>query len=363
MAAIDFPFQRYYRIAVPILLFVSITALLYFINNVSANQEKGWNFTFKDLLFEITVTGSFCIVLSEITYLVGNHFLDRIAHNARPYRSFFYHFLIMLAIFSILLFIYIYINVKVWGDEVYTEADEISFWWFIVFLMLLSIFLSTLHAVLFFIGRWIRMTSESAELRVRTAELAQTATQAQLSALKSQIDPHFVFNNFSVLSELILEDQQQAVRFLESLAKVYRYIISSLNTDLIPVSEEIRFLESYTYLISIRHGANVRVIIRLDEQHKQRLIPPATLQTLVENAIKHNIASDEAPLEIRIFVQDGNIHVVNKLNRVRSDVPSTRIGLQNIISRYRLLSDRTPTIEDGPEDFRVILPLIENLNK
>lgn len=152
------------------------------------------------------------------------------------------------------------------------------------------------------------------------------AAQMQLEVLKSQIDPHFMFNNFSILSELIVEDTALAEKFLDNLSKVYRYVIQNLKRDTVSIEEEIAFLHSYIYLIKMRYED--AVCINIDETLKQidGQIPPVCLQLLVENAIKHNRASARHPLSIRVFREENDIVVENDLRPIASDFESTGIG-------------------------------------
>lgn len=174
-------------------------------------------------------------------------------------------------------------------------------------------------------------------------ERKEYATQMQLEVLKSQIDPHFMFNNFSILSELIMEDRTLADKFLEHLSKVYRYVIQNLKRDIVSIREEITFLYSYMYLIDIRYENAVRISVdnKLTEDH-DGCIPPICLQLLVENAIKHNQFSASRPLVIRIYREEDWMVVENELRPVVSELVSTGIGHRNIAGRYFLLCQKSP---------------------
>lgn len=194
---------------------------------------------------------------------------------------------------------------------------------------------------------------------LRASKLNQIATEAELQALKSQIDPHFVFNNLSVLSELILEDQQLGYEYTENFSKIYRYMLVNSKKDLISVQDELRFLESYMFLIKHRIGDGVNFEIKVDSQIDHLYMPPLTLQLLVENALKHNKTLRSAPLIINIYNNDKQELIIeNSLYPIEKTLASSGIGIENIVKRYRLLSPKSPEIIKTETTFCVIIPLI-----
>lgn len=194
---------------------------------------------------------------------------------------------------------------------------------------------------------------------LRASKLNQIATEAELQALKSQIDPHFVFNNLSVLSELILEDQQLGYEYTENFSKIYRYMLVNSKKDLISVQDELRFLESYMFLIKHRIGEGVDFEIRVDSQIDHLYMPPLTLQLLLENAFKHNKTLRSTPLVINIHNNTKQELIIeNSLFPIEKTLASSGIGIENIVKRYRLLSKRVPEIIKTDTSFRVIIPLI-----
>lgn len=180
----------------------------------------------------------------------------------------------------------------------------------------------------------------------------------QLEILKSQIDPHFMFNNFSILSELIMENPMAADKFLEHLSNVYRYVVQNLKRNTVSIQEEITFLRSYIYLIKMRYEDAVRIALDETLSRSEGLIPPVCLQLLVENAIKHNQLSAVQPLKIYIYREKNYIAVENDLRPIASEFASTGIGLQNIVGRYFLLCEEKPLIEKQENIYCVKLPII-----
>lgn len=182
--------------------------------------------------------------------------------------------------------------------------------------------------------------------------------QAQLQNLKNQINPHFLFNNLSVLSSLVYRDQDKAVDFIDQLSKVYRYLLSNRNVELIALKDELTFLRSYIYLLQIRFDTHIAFDISVGEEWMHFMLPPMSLQILVENAIKHNEVASDAPLMIRIAAQDDTLTVTNNLQaRIRSE-ESSGTGLQNIQSRYAFFTDRRLIIRQDDHSFNVSIPLL-----
>lgn len=185
--------------------------------------------------------------------------------------------------------------------------------------------------------------------------------QAQLDALKSQIDPHFIFNSLNTLSYLITNDQVKAKLFNDTLAKVYRYILLNKEKDVVALKEEIEFASNYFYLLKIRYQTGLSMKISMDDIITgDYLIPPLSLQALIENAIKHNHFSEKLPLSIEITIGENEISVVNAKNPKKFDIISSRIGLSNLNERYSLIVNRNITIVQNPQLFTVLLPILKS---
>ncbi|QJW89408.1 histidine kinase [Spirosoma taeanense] len=189
-------------------------------------------------------------------------------------------------------------------------------------------------------------------------ELKKVNLQSQLDSLKTQINPHFLFNNLNSLSSLITTDAEQAERFLDELSSVYRYLLQQNNRDLCPLSDEMNFIKAYFHLLKTRYGDGIFLETTIEERYLTYLIPPLTLQILFENAIKHNIISVNRPLTIRLYTRGGNLYVENNLQKKKIAVPSNQIGLQNIMMKYQLLDRSSVVIQHDEEKFLVGMPLI-----
>ncbi|GAB4025565.1 sensor histidine kinase [Spirosoma koreense] len=191
-----------------------------------------------------------------------------------------------------------------------------------------------------------------------TEELKKVNLQSQLDSLKTQINPHFLFNNLNSLSSLITSDAGQAERFLDELSSVYRYLLRQNSQDLCPLSEEMNFIKAYFHLLKTRYGDGIFLENQIESRYLNYLIPPLTLQILFENAIKHNIILANRPLTIRLYTQDGNLYVENNLQRKKIAVQSNHVGLQNIMMKYKLLEHPSVIVYHDDEKFLVGMPLL-----
>jgi sensor histidine kinase YesM len=191
--------------------------------------------------------------------------------------------------------------------------------------------------------------------------LHQMTTQHEFETLKSQVNPHFLFNCFNTLSSLIGEDKTRAEAFLNELSKVYRYLLQNNEDGLSTLQSEVQFVQSYYKLLQTRHGDAVQLNIAIDKRYDFYLLPSMSLQLLIENVVKHNVVSKMAPLEIDIFTIAGNKLVVNNnLMRRVAKAPSNKVGLENIKAKYSLLKQPGFQVLEDERNFTVILPLIWN---
>lgn len=226
---------------------------------------------------------------------------------------------------------------------------------------LYSIFVGLLYVVivagiyegLYYFQKWKQLFSE-------TEALKRENLQTQLDSLKAQINPHFLFNNLSSISSLIMEDPEKAVTYVNELSSVYRYLLQANENDLITIERELNFVKDYFHLLETRFGNGIQLSITINDKYLNWLLPPLTLQLLVENAVKHNTVLPQKPLAIKIYTDGENIVVVNNLQKKTSHISSNKLGLKTIRSKYELLKKDPIQIEETPEYFKVILPLIKN---
>ncbi|MFD0799192.1 sensor histidine kinase [Maribacter chungangensis] len=213
---------------------------------------------------------------------------------------------------------------------------------------------------LFFIGRILRLQVEKQETRIENEHLKQQSLQNELIALKNQVDPHFLFNSLNSLTSLIRENEP-ATQFVKKLSYMYRYILQSGDSDLVSVKDELKFLESYTYLMRTRYRDRFSIDINIEPQYLEQEIPPLALQLLVENSVKHNEISETNPLMVSVYSKDGSLFVDNPMRLRKTFTEGTKNGLLNLKKRYILLLRKELTVRTENDIFSVQLPLIKPL--
>ncbi len=189
-------------------------------------------------------------------------------------------------------------------------------------------------------------------------QLDRARSQAELQALTNEMDPHFIFNSLNTLNHLIVNQPKQAHLFNNKLAQVYKYFLINKTRELIPLKNEMEFIDDYFFLLQIRHDGKLQLHVDLNEENNKAMIPPCALQVLIENAIKHNEFTDDNPLSIKISMNGQYIRVTNNAKPKPYAINSTGIGLKNLSSRYRIITRKNIEIEKGHDSFTVKLPLI-----
>ena len=187
----------------------------------------------------------------------------------------------------------------------------------------------------------------------------QEHIRTQLEGLRSQVNPHFLFNSLNTLMNLVTEDQQQAVKYLQRMSSVFRHVLENRKEQLVLLEEEMKFIEDYIFLQKERFRENLVVDINIPHETIHHAIVPLSIQILLENAIKHNTISEKRPLTIKIRVNDeGKLEVSNNLQRKNQAMPSTKLGLENIKDRYKFFTDEKVDIIETGEIFSVAIPLL-----
>ena len=203
------------------------------------------------------------------------------------------------------------------------------------------------------------MTALGKSLKMQE-QLKRQNVESQLEILKNQVKPHFLFNSLNTLTSLIPDDPDLAVDYVQKLSKVYRYILEIKDKKLIPLQEELDCIKAYLFMLSIRFGENLRTEIDETDLNFNDHIVPLSLQLLVENAVKHNIISSKKPLTIKIHKgKNDSLMVCNNLQRKSQTMPSTKTGLDNIKSRYKILANKEVEVIVTDKDFTVTLPLVK----
>lgn len=192
---------------------------------------------------------------------------------------------------------------------------------------------------------------------VTAEQLKRESIAAKYESLKNQVNPHFLFNSFNALSNLVYEDQDKAVKFIKQLSEVYRYVLDTRDKEVVPLAEELKFLNAYGYLQQIRFGN--KLCIEISVNNTTAGVAPLALQMLIENAIKHNVVSEDDPLTVKVYEADNFLVVENNLQKKTSlGEPSAGVGLENICKRYEFLSNDNVVILNNSKTFVVKLPLL-----
>ncbi|SDX32249.1 hypothetical protein SAMN05444411_104207 [Lutibacter oricola] len=201
------------------------------------------------------------------------------------------------------------------------------------------------------------------EKKVKEQQIVAKTETAKYESLKSQIDPHFLFNSLNVLTSLIGENPKQAEKFTTKLSKVYRYVLEQKSKDLIQLDEELQFAKLYMELLKMRFENAVIFEIPDNASSPDLKVVPLSLQLLLENAIKHNAVSEENPLKVVITERDGYLIITNNFNPKTTLEKGTKVGLKNIIDRYGLITLKKVFIDKTTQDFTVKIPLLTQQTK
>lgn len=216
-----------------------------------------------------------------------------------------------------------------------------------------------LSGLYYFILRHMYLLNEKQMQMKEIAQLKQAHLEVKLSSLQEQLSPHFLFNTLNTLSSLT--DQQNVKEFVAELANCYRYVLSHKKQEAVSLKEELEFTASYLYIIKSRMEDAIDIVVRVGDELKDTLVAPFTIQLLIENAVKHNIASITRPLEVDVFTEGGQYIVVSNKLQPKITLPqSTGIGLSNIMQRYQLLFKNDIIIEKSEVSFIVKLPIVQS---
>jgi LytS/YehU family sensor histidine kinase len=194
------------------------------------------------------------------------------------------------------------------------------------------------------------------------AEIKSEMMAYKYESLRNQINPHFLFNSFNVLSDLVYEDQAQAVKFIREMSDLFRYVLDSRDKELVNLAEEVEFMKSFTYLLKTRFGDKLNMVNELKPE-TDTFIVPMTLQLLVENAVKHNEVSEKYPLSIFIRQKGDFIEVENACRPKTEGGESKKTGLKNIAQQLGFFTDREMEIISSDSTFLVRVPIIKIAEK
>lgn len=229
-----------------------------------------------------------------------------------------------------------------------------------LWLLLSLLLLLTAIAIVFLLYRNARLRRLMNEhLATENRHLQAENILSRYEVLRSQINPHFLFNSLNALNSLIHTDMQKAADFITVFSRLFRNVLAEDNQDVVTLSQELSLADDFLYLQQIRFGHNLKVVKQIDPAMYHWQIPPFCLQMIIENAIKHNVIEQDTPLHITIIAQHGTLQVINSLHPKSRPEPGTGIGLNNIRARFAILHSVQPTFEAVGQKYIATLPLIE----
>ena len=233
------------------------------------------------------------------------------------------------------------------GEEVFYDVSAKAFITIVADLIIFYLYYSS-----FITNNWIKSIEKNEELK-------RENLIAKYEALKNQVNPHFLFNSLNTLADIVEEDPQLAVRFIEEMASIYRYILDHQSQSLVTLKSEIHAIKSLLFLYEQRHPGAFQLQLNVDKNSEMKLIVPLALQTLIENALKHNHYNAATPLTLKIQAKDDELVIENNVN-LRSKTASTFTGLDNLAQRIRFVCQRSLSVHQVAGVFTVAVPLLEN---
>ncbi|HNQ82272.1 MAG TPA: histidine kinase [Bacteroidales bacterium] len=290
----------------------------------------------------------FGILILE-TYFRAGGFLDRILPWGKgPVKRFWAQLLAgFITAFWWIIVVRVGLNILLYPGQLIILEDEVIIFSLIMFLMLIVCILQLGY---FYNESYRQSLAEMERYRKENAEY-------QFEMLKLQLNPHFLFNSLNTLSSLVYDNADRAAEFVRKLSEVYRYVLDNRNKELVLLKEEMEFIHAFTFLQGLRFQGMIDFRFGIDPESMGKKIAPMTLQLLIENAVKHNVASRRNPLTISVKAGNGRLSVHNNL-QPKEEQPGTGVGLKNIINRYQFLTVEKVEITREKEYFEVIIPLI-----
>ncbi len=298
--------------------------------------------------------GTICMItifIAEVGRFLQPYFLSKVAITKHKISGLIYFFLVCSALSVILTVAAILLESMLIHHHSLVQS-LIPLKLNLIYATLINLLFHLINAIFFYFKEYEQKLLEAEQLKNITA-------QAELQLVKSQINPHFLFNNLNVLSALVMQNNKEANKFIEAFSQVYRYILNNQDKELVAVENELNFIEPYIFLLEKRFGNGLKIRVEVPEKYNNHFIIPASLQMLIENAIKHNIATKINPLQILLHANGNNTIEVSNNLQLRAVVEnSTEIGLKNIAKRYKLVSGKEVLVNKTDAEFKVTLPLL-----
>lgn len=226
--------------------------------------------------------------------------------------------------------------------------------------LVIGVFFLFISLLLVFIDIGIHLLNKWRISQTEIERYKKENLETQFEMLRLQINPHFLFNSLNTLSSLIYQNQDTASEYVREMSTVYRYILEQHKSDIITLHEELKFTQSYIFMLNLRFEEKIKFELNISDWFRNKVLPPLTLQILIENAVKHNVVSKRKPLLIEIYTQSNYTLVVkNNLQPKTRESYSSGIGLENIRNRLEILTDRNMQVDETETDFLVTVPLLD----
>lgn len=315
---------------------------------LSIAYPKGFN-SLEVVAFVIGYSVSLGLPIILISKFIGKNLDKKLPWLKNPLKRLVLTILLeLLEGILVLIIMNIVFFMLIWGQSV-TKMVETTYNGVLYLLVFTFIGIIIKNSYLFFKNWKLSAVNEEALKREKLA--------LEYEALKNQVNPHFLFNNLTALSFLVYKDADKAAKFIDELAKIYRYVLQHKNQDIVELSSEANFIRSLAYLYKIRHNDDLIITINFANNAEKYIIPLA-LQLTVENAIKHNVISSAKPLKIHIFEEDGFILVKNNLQPKLMVSSSNKVGLENIKNRYKYVTGKEVKVIKNDREFVVKIPIL-----
>lgn len=308
------------------------------------------NYTLLQPFIDYVYACILAILSLESVHQLRRYIKKRLLWEDYPVKRFFVQWSLSLLVSLLIVFISIWLFMVVINAVYYVRLqDQIIM---AIFILIVITIMILVELSFFLLEKWRFSLAELERFKKENAEF-------QFESLRSQVNPHFLFNSLNTLSSLVYENQEKAEAFIRELSDVYRYILENRGKELVTLGEEMAVARSYIYLVQLRFDKNLNIKVDIAGQLHQKLIAPLTLQLLIENTVKHNIISQRKPLEVSIYSENNYLVVKNNLQPKVSKDYSSQLGLKNITSRYSFLTNDQALIQETEKEFIVKIPFIE----
>lgn len=325
---------------------------------ISFNHLSGY-YIISDVMHFISklFIGSTLSLIAAFLVSYPDLFLIQYMNKIAPWRKNLLKRIVIQIVLTLLIATLIAVLITSFSNWIHEYTEDIV-WVYVYNILIISvvniIVVAIFEALVFFI--------ESDRAKQKADHLQNELSQIKFEVLKSQINPHFMFNSLNVLSGLMNKDIKKAQIFIDEFSHIYRYVLETIEQPVATVGKELDFTRSYLFLQQIRYGNDLSYTINIPADLLDLLLPPLSLQVVLENATKHNIVNDAKPLRIEIFNEGLYLVIRNNIQPKISKGVSTGLGLKNLIKRYAMISDKEPLFLVETSHYIAKLPLIEPEN-